>query len=169
MLKSNLFLIVFLAGGLWLVYAGGMPWWLWAVMTLVVVIVRYASLMDPFTERLTVSDEGLLREHGSRRHQALKEEVRWADLSQVDVLTHETGPRGRYMLFLLFGSNEEGVAVSEPLADQHQLLAQLRQRLPGFSEEQLAQAKAATGKAKFTLWAKDAPPAASGAEAGPAA
>lgn len=153
-MKSNLFVIVFLAGGLWLVYAGGLPFWSWGVLTLVVVGMRFLAQIDPFSEKLTVSDEGVTREHGSRAHKALEETVRWAELSRVDVLTHETGPRRRDMLFLLFGSQGEGVAVAASLAEQHGLLAQLQQRLPGFSEEQLAQARAAKAKARFTLWEK---------------
>jgi hypothetical protein len=159
-LRSNLFLIVFIAGGLGLVYAGGMPFWLWAVMSFAVVALRYVAQTDPFTEKLTVSDEGLTREHGSRMRKALVETVRWDDLSKVEVISREAGPRRQDLLFLLYGSNGEGVAVSAPLAEQHGLVPQLQRRLQGFRDDQLEQAKAATAKLRFTLWEKAAAAAA---------
>jgi hypothetical protein len=150
-------IIAFVAGGLLLVVAGALPLWVWAVMAALVLFLRViAPRLNPNVDELAMSDEGITRQYGTRGRQASIETVRWGDLTRVDVLTHETGPARKDMLFLLYGSGENGVAVPGALAQQQGLVATLRKRLPGFRDELLGQAQAAAERASFTLWEKDA-------------
>lgn len=149
-------LVAFLGGGLLLVRAGALPFWAWALLTLVAVGLRVLARMDAYGDELALSDDGIVRQHGSRMRKTMQESVRWNELTRVEVLTRETGPAQADMLFLLHGDGSNGVAVPGPLAERHGLATQLQQRLPGFRAEQLAQAQAATERAAFLLWERDA-------------
>jgi hypothetical protein len=149
---KTLLLVAFLAGGLLLVRAGALPAWVWVLLTLVTMAMRLLARLDAYRDELFVTDAGITRRHGSRVRKTAEEAVRWDELEKVEVLTQEAGPDGADLLFLLHGRGTNGVAVSGALAQQHGLPALLQQRLPGFREDQLAQAQAATGKAAFLLW-----------------
>jgi hypothetical protein len=151
---KTLLLVAFLAGGLLLVQAGALPLWAWLLLTAITVFMRLLGRMDAAYDELTIDAQGVVREHGSRLRQKLREAVRWDELQRVEVRTRETGPRRDEMLFLLFGAGENGVAVPGHLALRHDLPAQLRQRLPDFRDDQLALATAAGERATFLLWQK---------------
>jgi hypothetical protein len=150
--NKNLLLLVFLAGGLLLVYAGALSLWIWVLLTVVTIGARVIAGMDQLQEKLSMDGEGVRREHTSPMRQPMVEQVRWDELSKVEVLSHETGPGRKDLLFLLYGSGTAGVAVPGPLADQHGLVPELQRRLAGFSEDKLAQARAESGRARFLLW-----------------
>ena len=145
-------LVVFLAGGLLLVRAGALPLWVWLLLTALTIAMRLLPRLDPYVDQLELTGEGLKRQHGSRLRRQAVEQLRWEELTRVEVLTHETGPDAQDMLFLLFGSGSNGVAVPGTLARQHGLAAVLQQRLPGFRAEELAAAEATAGRASFVLW-----------------
>jgi hypothetical protein len=148
-----LFLIVFLGGGLLLVYAGGLPLAVWAAMAALVVLVRVMlPRIDPYRDELRIDDAGVTREHGSRFRRMSVESVRWDGLRAVEVRTREFGPRRNEMLFLLFGADGNGVAVPEAQARQQGLIETLAQRLPGWRPELLAEAEAAKEPATIRLW-----------------
>ena len=86
----------------------------------------------------------------------LTEMVRWDELARVELLARETGPDKQEPLFLLHGKGAAGVAVPGPLAQRHDLVGLLRQRLPGFRDDLLGQALASPESRTFTLWEKDA-------------
>jgi hypothetical protein len=120
------------------------------------VLLRVAARLDAYTDRLFVDADGITRRHGSRLRHELTEAVRWDELTRVEVLARETGPDKQEPLFLLHGAGTNGVAVPGALARQHGLADTLRQRLPGWREDRLAQALAATESGAFALWEKDA-------------
>lgn len=155
-LLKTLLLVAFLGGGLLLVRAGGLPFWLWCVLAAVTVFMRVVTRMDAHADALVVDAEGVTRTHGSKMRRQLTEAVRWGELAKVEVLARETGPGKQQPLFLLHGAGTNGVAVPGPLAQQHDLPGTLRQRLPGFRDDLLAQALAATETGTFTLWEKGA-------------
>ena len=155
-LLKTLALVAFLAGGLVLVRIGALPLWLWGVLTAVTVFMRYAARLDAYTEQLEIGDQGVTRRHGSRMRQQLTEAVRWDELTKVEVLARETGADKQEPLFLLHGAGTNGVAVAGALAQQHDLVGALQRRLPGFREDALAQALAASENGAFILWEKDA-------------
>jgi hypothetical protein len=153
---KSLLLVAFLVAGLFLVYAGALPLWMWFVLTAVTVFMRLLARLDAPVEELTVTEEGLTRRLASPMRPPTVETVRWDALARVEVRTRETGPRRREPLFLLFGGDGGGVAVAGPLAERHGLVALLRQRLPGFREQALADALATAQRSTFTLWEKGA-------------
>jgi hypothetical protein len=151
---KSILLIAFLAGGLLLVRAGALPAWAWVLLTGLAIIIRTLSNMDRLREELLVSDESITRRLVSPLRRPTEERVRWDDLVRVLLITHETGPGRRDMLFLLYGASKSGVAVPEPVAEAHGLPAILESHLPGFRSDQLAAARAASERDTFVLWEK---------------
>lgn len=155
-LLKTLALIAFLAGGLMLVRIGALSLWLWCVLTAVTIFMRYAARLDAYSDRLEIGDQGVTRTHGSRMRKYLTEAVRWDELTKVEVLAREAGADKQEPLFLLHGAGTNGVAVAGALAHEHDLVGTLQRRLPGFRQDALAQALAASERGAFTLWEKDA-------------
>jgi hypothetical protein len=156
-MTRTVLLVAFLAAGLLLVRSGALSLWIYLLLTAVVIATRVIARMDAYQEDLLFTDEGLTRQHGSKLRKVLNESVRWDEVQRVEVLTHETGPGRKDMLFLLHGRGDAGVAVPGPVAQRHGLLAELRRRFPGLQEDRWAQAQAATGRAAFLLWERAAP------------
>ena len=153
---KSILLVAFLAGGLLLVRAGALPAWAWVLLTGVAIVIRTLSNMDRLREELLVSDESITRRLVSPLRRPTEERVRWDDLVRVLLITHETGPAKRDMLFLLYGSAKAaGVAVPGPVAEANGLPAILESHLPGFRADQLAAARAASARDTFVLWEKD--------------
>lgn len=151
-LLKTIALIAFLAGGLFLVRAGVLPLWAWVLLTLAVIFMRVIGRMDQYAEELSVTEQGVVRTHGSRMRRQMKESVLWDELTRVEAISQEAGPEKKDVLLLLHGAGHNGVAVRAALARQHDLAGQLRRRLPGFQDDQLAQALAASERQTFVLW-----------------
>ena len=154
-LFKTLALVAFLAAGLFLVRRGVLPLWAWILLTLAVIFMRVIARMDRYVEELAVTDHGVVRTHGSRMRRQMNESVRWDELTRVEAISREAGPEKKEVLFLLHGVEGSGVAVRGALAQQHDLRGQLRRRLPGFQDDSLAQALAASERDTFVLWDKD--------------
>jgi hypothetical protein len=155
-MTRTVLLVAFLAAGLLLVRSGALSAWLWMLLTLVVIATRVIARMDAYQDELSFTDEGVTRQHGSKLRKVQSESVRWEEVQRVEVLTHETGPGRKDLLFLLHGVGDAGVAVPGPVAERHGLLAELRRRFPGLQEDQWSQAQAASGRASFLLWERAA-------------
>lgn len=155
-LTRTVLLVAFLAAGLLLVRSGALSPWLWMLLTLVVIATRVIARMDAYRDELSFTDQDIRRQHGSRLRKVQDESVRWDQVRRIEVLTHETGPARKDMLFLLYGTGDAGVAVPGPVAERHGLVAELRRRFPGLQEDQWVQAQAATGRAAFLLWEQPA-------------
>jgi hypothetical protein len=153
---KSILLIAFLAGGLLLVRAGALPAWAWVLLTAVAIVVRTVANMDRLRDELYINDETITRRLASPVRRPSEEKVRWDDLVRVLLITHETGPGRRDMLFLLYGKDRAGVAVPGPVADAHALAGLLESRLPGFRGDQLDAARACPQRETFVLWEKDA-------------
>ena len=145
-------LAFFLACGLFLVHVGALPFWLWVVLCLVAIVIRLLPRLDPYRDELTVSDQGIVRQHGSRLRRTMTESVRWDELRRVEVVNDTPKAAGRNLLFLLYGRGQDGVAVPRQVAEQHGLLALLQARLPGFRGDQVDAASAAAEPTRVTLW-----------------
>jgi hypothetical protein len=154
---KTLALALFLAGGLLLVHVGALPFWLWVGLCAVAIFVRLLPRIDPYRDELMVTDQGIVRQHGSRLRRISTEAVRWDELRQVDVVTDAPGAGGKDLLFLLYGEGQNGVAVPRPLAEKYGLLALLQARLPGFRSEPLEAATAAGQPTRITLWERGGP------------
>jgi hypothetical protein len=156
-LFKTIALIAFLAGGLFLVRIGVLPLWAWSLLTLAVIAMRVIARMDRYVEELSVTDHDVVRTHGSRMRKQMQESVGWDELSRVEAISREAGPEKKEVLFLLHGADGNGVAARDALAQQHDLVAHLRRRLPGFDDDQLAQALAAGERHTFVLWERAEP------------
>ncbi len=152
---KSLLLLAFLAGGLLLVRAGALPLTLWLALAALMIVVRMLPRIDAYQDDLQIGEDGIRRQHGSRLRKTVVESVRWDELVVVEVRARETGPQRDQMLFLLYGRADNGVAVPGPLAQQHGLAEVLARRLPGWRQDLLVEAMAATEPARFTLWEAD--------------
>jgi len=146
--------VVFLAGGLLLVWAGVLPIWAWLLLTVITLAARVITGLDRYTEELSVTNQGVTRTYGSRFRKQVSESASWAELSRVEAISHETGARKDEVLLLLYGSGGNGVAVPASLAREHDLADHLRRRLPGFLDNELSRALAASDRQTFVLWDK---------------
>jgi hypothetical protein len=153
---KSILLVAFLAGGLLLVRAGALPAWAWVLGTGLAILVRTLSNLDRLRDELSINDESITRRVASPMRRPMEEKVRWDELVRVLLITHETGPGRRDMLFLLYGQGPAGVAVPGPVADAHALAGLLESRLPGFRGDQLDAARACAQRETFVLWEKDA-------------
>jgi hypothetical protein len=151
-LAKILYFVAFLAAGLLLVRSGALPVWMFAVAVVLVAGMRVLSRLDAYQDDLSLSDDGITRVHGSRMRKMTEEKVRWAELERVELLTREVGPEKQDMVFVLYGTGTSGVAIAGPVADRHGLPALLAARLPGFRQDRVDEARAATQQASFVLW-----------------
>ena len=151
-LFNTVALLAFLAGGLLLVWAGVLPMWAWNLLTLITIAARVITRLDRYTEELSITDQGVTRKYGSRFRKQMSEYLSWDQISRVEAISHETGAQKKDALLLLYGLDGSGVAVPAPLAQKHDLLGQLRPRLPGFRDDELARALAASERQTFVLW-----------------
>ena len=127
-LFNTVALLVFLAGGLLLVGAGVLPIWAWNLAALIVIAARVITRLDRFTEELAVTDRGVTRTYGSRFRKQATESASWDEIGRVEAISHETGAQKKDALFLLYGTDKNGVAVPASLAQKHDLVGELRRR-----------------------------------------
>jgi len=151
-LAKILYFVAFLAAGLLLVRSGALPVWLFVIAVVLVAGMRVLSRLDAYQDDLSVSAESITRVHGSRMRKMTEETVRWNDLERVELLAREVGPDKQDMLFVLHGTGDSGVAIAGPVADRHGLPGLLAARLPGFRQDLVQEARAATQQASFLLW-----------------
>lgn len=152
--RKTWMLAALVAGGLLLVQAGALPFWLWALVAALALASQLLALADRYRDELTLTEDGIAREHGSKLRKTLTEWVRWDALVKVEVLANETGPGRKELLFLLYGDRGEGVAVAGDVARRHDLANVLARKLPGFRADAIAEAEKATERRSWTLWEK---------------
>jgi hypothetical protein len=145
-------LIAFLAAGLLLVKADGLPFWGWCLLAGITLAMLYLPGFNPYLDELVVSEEGVIRRFGPKLRKKTVEKVDWHQLSKVEVVTNELGPFQEDMVFLLHGAGGAGIAVPGGLAAKHGLVAVLQQRLNGFRNKELIEAAGSVSPATFTLW-----------------
>jgi hypothetical protein len=85
-----------------------------------------------------------------RRGKKIVEQVTWAALVSVDVITTSNGPLADDMFFLLGGTDGSGVAVASNLAPDG--FVERLQQLPGFDSDQLILASGSVENARFHCW-----------------
>ena len=153
-LLNTIALVVFLAGGLLLVWAGVLPIWAWNLLTVITIGARVITRLDRFSEDLSLTEQGVTRTYGSRFRKQVRESASWDGIRRVEAISHEAGAQKQDVLFLLYGSDAKGVAVPAALALKHDLLGQLRRHLPGLRDDEFARATAASDRQTFVLWEK---------------
>jgi len=81
------------------------------------------------------------------------EEVAWANLVRVEILTTDEGPAVDDLFWVLHGANGTGCVVPSEAVPGDALLVRL-QALPGFDNEAVIRAMSETGNARFLAWEK---------------
>lgn len=135
---------------------GSTSWWLPGLAITFFLV----FLLEPFLltwelrksgDLVQITDEGVLR----RVTRGNSEFVRWDDLREISmVVTQGTGGADD-CFFVLAGTGNSGVLVSQSLAVKHDLLSHLA-KLPGFDHRAIsnvmAETLAAPGNQRFVLW-----------------
>jgi hypothetical protein len=101
------------------------------------------------TVSLVVDEWGVRRDLADGRH----EEVAWAELQSVEVLTLPKGPWDDPVRFILDGGGERGCIVPRPVALANGLVEALS-RLPGFDVRSLAEALDQPRPGQRTIWSR---------------
>ncbi len=112
---------------------------------------RFFEPERPARERIVVDDWGVRREipDGTR------EEVAWADLVEVQIVTTDEGPFVDDVFFLLAGAGGKGCCVPQGAPGSEPLLDRL-QKLPGFDNAKVIDAMGCSENARFVCWKKPA-------------
>mgnify|MGYP001445008037 CR=1 FL=1 len=137
---------------LYLAVAGrGSPWppVIFGALTALFILEPYllAWQLRRRREILQITDWGIRRILPGGKSEA----ITWQALSEVWVVTTDTGPFAEDVYFLLVASDATGVAVPNSLALKNDLLAYL-QKLPAFDNQRLVEAMGSTGNARFLVW-----------------
>ena len=136
---------------------GGLPWWagaFWIVCFLALLLAGWHGLVDD----VEVTDLGVSRRFGPWLGRKREERVLWDELETVEIVTSGEGPSSEDFFFLLGGSDGAGVAVSNPLAVKHGLVAMLRRRLAGLDSEAIIEASSTAQRRRFLVWQKQNQP-----------
>jgi len=157
---GGLFVLI-TAWSLFYAHAGGMPWWLAGLLTTVLVPLGgfYIGVPPPYyVDELQITAEGVTRRFGPKLRAKKEERVSWDELIKVEIQTSDAGPFAEDFYFLLHAENGKGVAVSNGLAVEHQLLKELQERLPGLDDRAVIVAAGSTENRNFVIWERQAQP-----------
>ena len=99
-----------------------------------------------------VDDNGVRRDLGNGQ----VEQVTWADLLEVFIVTTSDGPFAEDVFFILVGAGGAGLPSQQGAPECAQLLERL-QRLPGFDNGAVIRAMKCTTNDKFLCWRRQAP------------
>lgn len=98
---------------------------------------------------------------GVRVHRAdgRAENLAWADLGSVSIVTNDDGPFAND-LFWILQSRDHSISVVVPMgaAGEKELLGAMQERLPGFDNMAVVDAMGSTGNASFVVWDADRRP-----------
>lgn len=88
------------------------------------------------------------------RYEERVEEIAWADLIEVGVLTTDEGPFREDVFFMLLGpTKEKGCSIPQGAEGSQRLVERLGS-LPGFDHEALIRAMGSTSNNRFVCWQK---------------
>ena len=97
-------------------------------------------------QAIKIDDDGVRRNLGRGR----VEQVRWAELAEIRVVTTDDGPFSEDVFFVLVDRSGAGCVVPQELAQEGFL--QRLQEHPGFDNEALVEAMGETGRMDRLLW-----------------
>ena len=98
-------------------------------------------------EALQITDEGVRR----RLARGASEFVRWSELREVSIVMTQGANLSEEYFYVLVGTGNSGVLVSQELAARYDLLAHLS-KLPGFDHRGITAAMGSPVNQRFTLW-----------------
>lgn len=134
---------------------GAMPWWVAIIFIVVGGIlgtVIFIAGPRPYINQLEITEHGITRRFGPKFRSKKQESVTWNDLSKVEIDTTNDGPFSEDFFYMLYGKNGNGVVVTNRLAVEHNLLAELQKRLPGLDNRAVALASGCTENRSFVIW-----------------
>jgi hypothetical protein len=80
-----------------------------------------------------------------------KEAITWAEVERVAIETNDSGPWGADFWWL-FEGKEKRCAYPQGATGEHEVLKNLPQRFPGFSDESVITANGCTSNSRFVCW-----------------
>ena len=83
-----------------------------------------------------------------------QDEVHWADVTRVRIITTSAGPWGEDVFFVLEGSEGKGCVVPHDAAVRTKLLQELQARLPDIDDRKVIESMGSTSRAAFIIWEK---------------
>lgn len=97
-----------------------------------------------------IDDIAITRLHEEK----ILEQVRWDELSKVEIHTTDEGPFVEDVFFVLHGAQNRGCVIGQSEAYGTELLSRL-QELPGFHNEQVIAAMGCSENARFLCWERE--------------
>jgi hypothetical protein len=98
-------------------------------------------------ENIQVDDGGVIvvTDKGS-------DEVRWADVTRVRIITTSAGPWGEDVYFVIESTEGKGCVVPHEAAVRTKLLEEMRARLAGVDDRKVIEAMGSTSGNSFVIW-----------------
>jgi hypothetical protein len=112
---------------------------------------RFGFGTQPWTEPETIQidDVGVLRVNGS-----IREQIRWADVEEIRIITTDGGPLSEDVFFALVDGEKKGCLIPHDAAVRDKLLEQLQSRFTGLDDEAIIRAMGSTSNGNFLIWRK---------------
>jgi hypothetical protein len=146
----------------WKAMEGQLDWTFSAVSAGVALLIYLEPrLRRREVETVQLDDVGILRVEGS-----IREEVRWEAVTEIKIITTDSGPYGEDVFFVLSGTDERGCVVSHAAAVRTKLLETLQIRFPNLDDAAVIAAMGCTSNNSFLLWRRPVAGAASVARDG---
>jgi hypothetical protein len=98
-------------------------------------------------ENVQVDDSGVIVVADKGR-----DEVRWADVTRVRIITTSAGPLGEDVFFVLETATGKGCIVPHDAAVRTELLEEMQARLGGVDDRKVIEAMGSTSKNSFVIW-----------------
>jgi len=112
-------------------------------------LVLEPRIRKPEHETVQVDDNGVLRIDGD-----VKEEVTWAEVAEIKIITTDEGPYKEDVFFVLVGPEKRGCLVPHDAAVRTQLLEEMQKRFPGLDDGAVIKAMGSTSNNTFVIWKK---------------
>jgi hypothetical protein len=100
-------------------------------------------------ENVQVNEEGVIIVTDKGR-----DEVQWANLTRVRIITTSAGPWGEDVYFVLDATEGKGCIVPHDAAVRTNLLEEMQARLAGIDDRKVIEAMGSTSKNSFIIWEK---------------
>jgi hypothetical protein len=128
------------------------PWYATAFFALCLVagLLSMLGVMGRDTapsDHLAIDDVGI-----TRTAPGLREQVAWADIARVRILTNDRGPWHEDVFFVVDSKHGDGCVVTQELAVRAGLLDALQSRLPGLNNSAVIEAMGSAENRVFTIW-----------------
>jgi hypothetical protein len=99
------------------------------------------------TETFRVDESGVVRVEGD-----IREQIRWADVAEIRIITTDQGPYAEDVYFALGDGKGAGCLIPHDAAVRTKLLEELHSRFPGLDDDMVVKAMGSTSNNNFLIW-----------------